>query len=82
MVGRPNGQHVFDVALSYAVFCATERTFPIIGVRKVVFHQSWDESTGRYMKQADAEKTALCDVRTAVEDVTEVSAVNHIYKDW
>ena len=71
---------MFDVALSYAVFCATERAFPIIGVRKVVFHLGWDESTGRYMKQA--EKTAVCDVRTALEDVTEVSAAKHIYKEW
>ena len=70
---------MFDVALSYAVFCATERAFPIIGVRKVVFHSSWDDSTGRYMKQTNAEKTAVCDVRTAVEDVTEVSAVKHIW---
>ena len=73
---------MFDVALSYAVFCATERAFPIIGVRKVVFHSSWDESTGRYMKQTNAEKTGVCDVRTAVEDVTGVSAVKHIYKEW
>ena len=45
----------------------------------MVFHSSWDESTGRYMKQTNAEKTAVCDVRTAVEDVTEVSAVKHIW---
>ena len=73
---------MFDVALSYAVSCATERAFPTIGVRKVVFHSGLDESTGRYMKQTHAEKTAVCDVRTAVEDVTEVSAVKHIYKEW
>ena len=73
---------MFDVALSYAVFCATERAFPIIGVRKVVFHSSWDDSTGRYMKLTNAEKTAVCDVRTAVEDVTEVSLVTHFYKEW
>ena len=45
-------------------------------------YSSWDDSTGKYVKNPHAEKTAICDVRTAVEDVTEVSAVKHIYKEW
>ena len=60
-------------------FRATEQAFTVIGVRKVVFSNSWDDSTGKYKKDPNSEKTAVCDPRTAVEDVTEVGAVAQYY---
>ena len=86
MVSRPDRgqshrvwQRASDVALAFVFFHATERAFTVIGVRKVVFSNSWDDSTGKYKKDPNSEKTAVCDPRTAVEDVTEVGAVAQYY---
>ncbi len=48
---------------------------------KVVFEQSWDDAASKYVSNTQGKKTAVCDVRTAIEDVTGVRDLVKLFSE-